>query len=466
MPFGVESACQLQRDDLCAAAMRPRYDVHDPHLAMVPRIRPPSFRPSARSSGSLRSPTVKTLGGGSTAIFVLPTTTVDQIGPVAGWISTCGWAAAAERELGSAWIVTPHGVLDVDEVRRRAAAVDRVASSGDRRVRKALPPVIKTLVKDGREALRARRFRVDPHGPWDGDEGDVAFVWQRHELFHTAGIDLAEDLQVPSVLFVPALIVWQAERWAVRRPGWGRWLERRAELPALRGATLVACGTEEIAEEAALRGVEENRLLVTPTGADLSLFSHQFDRTAVRRSLGLDDGFVIGWAGSFRPFHALDQLVHAVAAVGDGTLLLVGDGPERSRIELLAADLGVRARFTGLVPHHDLPRMLSAMDVGVVLARPDEPFHYSPLKVAEYLAAGLPVIAPAVPQLTDRLDGERNAAFVKPGDVEGLAAILRSLGADPDRRRRLAAGARDAATDWSWERQVQRVCAALTTLRG
>lgn len=397
---------------------------------------------------------------------MLPTTTVDQLGPVAGWISTCGWAAAAERELGSAWIVTRHGVLDVDEVRRRAAEVERVTTTRDHRARRALPIVVKTLIKDGREAVRARRFRVDRRGPWTEAEREVTFVWQRHELFHTAGIDLAEDLQVPSVLFVPALIVWQAERWGVSRPGWGRWLERRAELPALRGATLVACGTDVIAEQVARLGVEDERLLVTPTGVDLALFSRPFDRTAIRRTLGIDDGFVIGWAGSFRPFHALDQLVHAVAAVGDATLLLVGDGPERPRIERLTEALGVRARFTGLVPHDDLPRMLAAMDVGVVLARPDEPFHYSPLKVAEYLAAGLPVIAPVVAQLTDRLDGERNAAFFQPGDVEGLAAVLRSVGTDPERRIRLAAGARDAASDWSWDRQVQRVRAALASDRG
>lgn len=409
---------------------------------------------------------MKAPGDGGAAIFVLPTTTVDQLGPVAGWISTCGWAAAAERELGCAWIVTRHGVLGVDEVRRQAAAVDRATITRDRRARQALPPVVKTLLKDAREARRARRFRVDRRGPWTEAEREVAFVWQRHELFHTAGIDLAEDLRVPSVLFVPALIVWQAEQWAVSRPGWGRWLERRAELPALRGATLVACGTDVIAEQVARLGVEDERLLVTPTGVDLALFARPFDRAAVRRTLGIDDGFVIGWAGSFRPFHALDQLVHAVAAVGDATLLLVGDGPERPRIERLAEALGVRARFTGLVPHDDLPRMLAAMDVGVVLARPDEPFHYSPLKVAEYLAAGLPVIAPVVAQLTDRLDGERNAAFFQPGDVEGLAAVLRSVGTDPERRSRLAAGARDAAPGWSWDRQVQRVRAALASDRG
>lgn len=394
------------------------------------------------------------------AIFVLPTTNVGQLGPVAGWISTCGWAAATQRELGHAWIVTRHGILTVDEVRRRAAA-DHSPPAGDRRVRGLVPPVAKTLVKDVREARRARGFRVGPSGPWSADGTEIAFVWQRHELFHRSGIDLAAQLGVPSVLFVPALTVWQAERWGVKRPGWGRLLEQRAEAPALRSATLVACGTDVIAEQVARLGVPEARVLVTPTGVDLELFAAPVDHAAARRALGIGDGFVIGWSGSFRPFHQLDQLVQAVAGVPDATLLLVGDGPERGRIERLAADLGVPVRFTGLVPHHDLPRMLAAMDVGVVLARADVPFHYSPLKVAEYLGAGLPVVAPAVAQLTERLDDDLNAAFFPPGEAAELTAVLRSLAVDPERRARLASGARASAADWSWDRQVQRVLAAL-----
>lgn len=402
-------------------------------------------------------------GVGGAAIFVLPTTTVGQLGPVAGWISTCGWADAAERELGRAWIVTPQGLLDVNEVRRQAASPETSAPTGDRRARRAVPPIAKTLLKDAREAVRARRFRIDAHGPWTDGGRSVEFVWQRHELFHTAGLDLAAELQVPSVLFVPALLVWQAEGWAVRRPLWGQQLERRAERPALRKATLVACGTEMVAEEVTRLGIPEEHVIITPTGVDLELFSQRIDRVGARRSLGIGDELVIGWAGSFRRFHALDDLLHAVATLDGATLLLVGDGPERPRIEGLAAELGVQARFTGLVPHEELPRMLAAMDVGVVLGRPDESFHYSPLKLAEYLAAGLPVVAPRVPQLTDRLEDGHTAAFFRHGDVEALAAALRSLGGDPALRQRLAEAGRSAATEWSWDHQVRRVRSALAS---
>ena len=73
---------------------------------------------------------------------------------------------------------------------------------GERRMRRRVPPVLKTLVKDAREAQRARGFEIDADGPWTKARGEVAFVWQRHELWHRAGLDLAQALAVPSVLFV------------------------------------------------------------------------------------------------------------------------------------------------------------------------------------------------------------------------------------------------------------------------
>jgi glycosyltransferase involved in cell wall biosynthesis len=416
---------------------------------------------AAAADPSLRSAPVTAPSDGG-AIFVLPTTTVGQLGPVAGWISTGGWAAAAERVLGQAWIVTRHGVLDVEEVRRRAAAAERAVPTGERRVRRAVPTIAKTIAKDLREAQRARRFHVDPQGPWRAAGVDLAFVWQRHELFHRAGLDLAAALHVPSVLFVPALTVWQAEQWSVRRPGWGRWLERHAERPALHAASLVACGTEVVAEQVARLGVPRERLLVTPTGVDLELFAEPVDRADARAALGLGEELVVGWVGSFRPFHGLDQLVRAAARLSGIRLLLVGDGPERTATEALARELGVPATFTGMVPHEGLARVLGAMDVGVALARPGEAFHYSPLKVAEYLAAGLPVVVPRVASLTERLPGAGAAPAFEPGDDADLAARLRELQGDPARRAALAAAARAGAAAWSWDKQVERVRSALT----
>jgi glycosyltransferase involved in cell wall biosynthesis len=380
-------------------------------------------------------------------------------GPVASLLSTAGWAAATERVLGRSWVVTPTDVLTPSTAGQQGSDPS-LRSRGEASVRRRLPPVAKTAVKDVLHWRLGRRFSIDPAGPWSGTR--VTFVWQRHELFTTAGLRLARRLGVPSVLFVPAAKVWEAEQWGTTRPGWGRLLEWRAERPPLLGADLVAAGSRPVVDQIVRMGVPEERVLLTPTGVDLDLFAEPPDPTPLRRRLGLEDRFVVGWVGSFRRFHALEQAVEAVSAVPGTALLLVGDGPERSRIERLAHDLGAAAVFTGTVAHRELPAHLAAMDAAVIVAPVGQQFHYSPLKLAEYLAAGLPVVAPATGQLAERLTDGVDAIVVPPHDVDALAAALRRLRDDPEERARLGKAARAAAeAEWSWDHQVRRVIDAL-----
>jgi glycosyltransferase involved in cell wall biosynthesis len=389
------------------------------------------------------------------AVLVLPTTTAGQQGPVAALLSTAGWLAACERVLGPSWLVSPEGVLDAETARRLASGA-HLSPGASRSLASRVPLLVKTAAKDLRQYARGSSFQVDPAGPWS--DAPVAFVWQRHELFHTAGLDLATALGVPSVVFAPAVAVWEARRWGVGRPGWGPLVERLGEAPSLRRATVLACGSEEVAAEARRIGADPARIVITPTGVELEPPVAAGDAASVRTRLGLDDTFVLGWAGSFRPFHALHRLVEAVAGLDDVTLLLVGDGPERPAVEARARELGVRTVFTGTVPHLDLPRYLAAMDAAAVVAPDHGEFHYSPLKLAEYLAAGLPVVAPAVETVSSRLVHDEQALLVPPADPAALRAAVVRLRDDAALRDRLAAAGRaEVEAHWSWDEQVRRV---------
>ena len=405
-----------------------------------------------------------TAGKGSGAILVLPTVAAGQQGPVAAWVSAAGWASALRRLLGEVWIVTPEGVMVPDELRRRASTVTLAAASVPPWHHR-IPVLAKTAMKDAREWKRARTFRIDPAGPWRGH--DLACVWQRHELFHSAGPRLARALGVPSVVFVPAPLVWQARQWGVRRPGWSQWIERTGERNPLRAADVVACGSEAVAEQVRRIGIDDRRIVITPTGADTELFRSVPDREAARRRLDLDGQFVVGWIGSFRRFHALEQAVDAVAGLENTTLLLVGDGPERARVEREARARNVAVRFTGTVPHDEIPEHLAAMDVGLVLASNERPFHYSPLKLAEYFAAGLAVIAPRAGALPAQLRDGVDAVLVRAEDRDELANALRLLRDHPEARAELGRAARSVAAErWSWDRSAERVLAAVATTTG
>ncbi|MEZ5140506.1 MAG: glycosyltransferase [Acidimicrobiales bacterium] len=393
-------------------------------------------------------------------MLVLPSGADGQQGPVAALVSTAGWAAAARRVLGASWIVTPTGPMDPAAARRRGSAPE-LTSAGAPSWRRHLPTVAKTAAKDVRALRRAHRFRIDADGPWTGTE--VAFAWQRHELFHTAGLDLADRLGVPSVLFAPATAIWESERWGVRRPGWGRAAERWGEAPALRRADLVAAGSDAVAEQVVRLGAAPERVLVVPTGVDLDLFPPALDGRAARARLGLADRFVVGWAGSFRRFHALDLAVDAVAASPGRCCCSWATGPS-DRPWRPGPRRGRGVVATGTVSHEDLPELLAAFDVALLQSPAAGTFHYSPLKVAEYLAAGRAVVAPDVAPLRRRLVADEEVVLVPPGDVRALADALagsRRSGPPGGARRR---GPRAAERDGSWDHQVERVVARLAEL--
>jgi glycosyltransferase involved in cell wall biosynthesis len=399
------------------------------------------------------------------AVFVMPTSSSGQPGPVAVWITASGWAAAARRMWGQAWVVTPEGVLSPENA-REVATRPRLKSGARPSWKRHVPRSAATMAKDAGRLVRARRFgHAARSGPWDGS--DLVFVWQRHDLFHTAGFQMARAKGCPVVLFVDAPTVWEERRWGVRRPGWGSLLERVGELPQFHSADLVACVSEEVAEALVARGVPEDRVLVTPCVADLDVFTPEADRGGLREELGLTDRFVVGWVGSFRRFHGVELALEAAASLQDSipnlSLLLVGDGLERPRLERMAQDLGLRdVVFTGTVSYEDMPRHIAAMDLALVLDPGTGEFHYSPLKLREYMACGRAVVAPRVGQVGRFLTDGVDALMVDPGDARALARAIEQVHREPGLRRALESAARrKVAAEGSWDRQVLRAVEAM-----
>ncbi len=397
---------------------------------------------------------------GAVLLMSMPART--QAGPVAVWITAAGWASAAQQALGQAWLVTPAGLLEPEEARAIASAPtvkDRSARSGLR----WLPATLKTLLKDVRSAKDAYSLMsMGMNGPWE--RCDVRFVWQRHDLFQTAGLRAARRHGCPLVLFVDAPVVWEAKRWGVKRPGWGWLLEAIAEKPVLRKADLVACVSEEVADQVQRLGVPPERVMVTPCSVDTAMFHPLVDGSTVRERYGLNDKFVVGWTGSFRRFHGLEVLLDAFGRlqdeVSEAFLLLVGDGSERQRLAELAVrrDLVNKVVFTGTVPHDEIPIHVAAMDVAVLTAPKDAAFHYSPLKLKEYMACGRAVVAPRAGSIPSSLIHAREGLLVEPGDHEALAAALATLHASSQLRHSLGKAAHERIREEGmWEHQVKRV---------
>jgi glycosyltransferase involved in cell wall biosynthesis len=206
------------------------------------------------------------------------------------------------------------------------------------------------------------------------------------------------------------------------------------------------------------------KILELEWGADTARF-----RPGVRGALPFTPppGIVAVFAGAFRSWHGAISLAHAVRRLRERgrqeiSALFIGDGPELPAVRDAAAGLdGVV--FAGALPHGLMPAALGAAHIGVAPfdIAAHKPlslgFYWSPLKMFEYMAAGLPVVAPAVARIPALVGHEREGILYDPADPAALASALARL-ADGDLRVRLGAAARErAVAEYSWSAH----CAAL-----
>jgi glycosyltransferase involved in cell wall biosynthesis len=209
------------------------------------------------------------------------------------------------------------------------------------------------------------------------------------------------------------------------------------------------------------------RIFRTEWGADTERF-----RPGGARARG---NTVAVFAGAFRAWHGAVHLVQAIQRLRargrrDINALLIGDGPELRTVRNAAAGVdGVT--FTGALPHAQVPALLASADIGVapfdVSAHPSlaHEFHWSPLKVFEYMASGLPVVAPRIPRLTEIIEDGREGVLYDASDVDGLARALEQLADSPGRGELGMAARRRAVADFSWQSHCRHLDQALRAVR-
>lgn len=269
---------------------------------------------------------------------------------------------------------------------------------------------------------------------------------------------------IPSVLEVNAPLI---EEQARHRSLVNEALARQNAARVFTKASQVAAVSEEVARYVRVCGADASRVHVVPNGVDTERFGQAI---RLRTTVGLrQPGFVVGFVGTLKPWHGLENLVTAFALLQEqapeSRLLIVGDGPMRSECEAWIAqrNLSHACRFTGAVASDDMPQWLGQMDVAVAPYPALEGFYFSPLKIYEYMAAGLAVVASDIGQIPGIINHERTGLLCAPGDTEGLATALLGLRNDPQRRDALGRAARDCMIrSHTWDRVAER----LLTLAG
>jgi glycosyltransferase involved in cell wall biosynthesis len=175
-------------------------------------------------------------------------------------------------------------------------------------------------------------------------------------------------------------------------------------------------------------------------GANSELFAPEVEPMG-RDVLPEFDGPTIAYAGSLKRWHDLDLMVDVAARLKSRSMrfLVVGDGPERSRIEGRIQSEGLEGRFvfTGAVDYTSVPRWLQRAEVCIAPFRPSSHdasrgvFTLDPLKVFEYLALGKPTVTTETDNIGALLGHEKELLLVREGDAAGFARAIERLLDDP-----------------------------------
>jgi len=287
------------------------------------------------------------------------------------------------------------------------------------------------------------------------------FIYERYSLWGLAGLGAAKRCLLPFVLEVNAPLVYEQQRY---RGGMTcPWLARKIERLVWRGADLVIAVSEALSSHLTEAGVSSALVRVLPNGVDARWFMADAASFLPRKHLNLENCFVIGFVGSFKPWHGADFLLAAFEdfhrLAPSSHLLLIGDGPLKSNLQDRARQAGLEkaVTFTGVVAHEDIPRYLATMDVAVAPYPAIGNFYYSPLKLFEYMAAGRAVVASRVGQVAQVITHGVNGLLYEPDRRAGLVNCLCELRDSSSLRLELGKNARRASRDFTWEQNAARV---------
>ena len=275
--------------------------------------------------------------------------------------------------------------------------------------------------------------------------GGYDLVYERYSLFST----VIAECGVPGILEVNAPLIDEQRTHRVL-------VDEQAADAALQeqvqAALATICVSDPVRDWVIAR-TEGTRVFTVPNGVNVHRITPQPESPGAP---------VVTFVGTLKPWHGVDVLLRARAqAHKDWKLRIIGDGPMRAELDDLARSLGIDMDFRGAVAPDAIPQHMAGTAIGVApypAMDTDSDQYFSPLKVYEYMAAGLPVVASRVGQLPEIM-GE-SAYLVPPSDPEALAEALDALVANPVERARVGSdNRRQAEREHSWTGTVDHILA-------
>ena len=297
---------------------------------------------------------------------------------------------------------------------------------------------------------------------WRGVKGGaVDVIYERYAFFNFAGAFVSKRKNIPLIVEVNELSGHKRIR--------GQFFVRLCsaiEKYILRQASVVVCVSDFLNREASSKvDLQKTKVITIPNGVPLAWLERKIslDEVAVlREKYGLQGKKVICFVGGLVHWHNFDLLLHAVkdvqATFSNAVMMFIGDGPLKNHINESAENLALQPGsilFVGKVPHSDVPIYLKLADIAVI---PETNDFRSPIKMFEYMAMGLPVIAPRKPAIEVAITDQKEGLLFEAGNYSSLAQSLLECLSQTEFARKLGENARQRVfNNFIWERHAEHI---------
>ncbi len=284
----------------------------------------------------------------------------------------------------------------------------------------------------------------------EAQDGAFDLVYERFALYSHVGMEFAREFQIPSVLEVNSPLLEESAARGTLADAAGA---EDCAMRSFRAAKIITAVSKQLGHIIEQHPSARGRVRVVPNAVN----PERFANAAPSRE---KQGFIIGYVGALRTTGGFNTLIEAFASVAREStqprLLIVGDGPAREHLnrEIAARGLTDRVDFTGEVSPDAIPGLLASMDVAVAPYPPVSVFYSSPLKLYEYMAAGLPIIASRIGQVEEVIRDGLTGLLVTPGHASDLTRALSELETNSMKRSMLGRAARAAIQEHTWEHQA------------
>ena len=297
-------------------------------------------------------------------------------------------------------------------------------------------------------------------------EFEPDMVYERYSNYGFAASRIARKRGIPIVL--EANVAYYPYKMEWEKSYFPRVLKRveKQTFETVDHIIVVSTTLKKIVQE---YGIPETKITVMPNGVNLDHFRPSDNGHHSRDELGIQAQIVLGFVGTIRRWHRMDQLFQVLHELDlphfDAKMLVIGDCPFMEELEQEVAALGEKDRilFAGRLPHNEMPKYLDVIDIAI---SPFAVSYSSPMKILEYMAMGKCVIAPDMENIRDIIKPNQTGLLFKPGDAGELKQKLLACLQDPTLRHQLArAGCDDIRQNYTWQKNAEWVLDIYQNLR-